>query len=457
MAGNQFARWMQRLAIDRTTSIAIAVRIWQAIASPLTMILLIFYFSDQERGLYWVFWSTLGFQVIAELGFQWVVLNVVSHEWSELSLDERRLPQGNARSQERLASIARLVVLWYISASALVMPLIWFVGFQQFSRSAPSNVSWLWPWTILSVISAVSLTVSACVSVLEGCNQVATIQRIRLLQVITGSLSVWILIVMGGGLWVAVAASAIQLMWELFLVLHLYGRFWQAMFSLTIAPQNRVSWSRELWPLQWNIALQSISHYFAYQTMVLVMQPHSLELAGRMGMTWQIVNACLLIGATWLQVRAPHFGILVAQQKFAELNEMFRRLLWVSFGALCGLLVLFVLAVGTANVVPGQLAGKVANAFLPTQTVAIFCIGAALVHLSRSMNLYLRAHKRDPMIWTNVGCNLLLWILIFGLGSQYGAGAAACAFTGTIACIQLPLSWYVWRQSRRRWQAQSLA
>ncbi len=362
---------MKRLELDATTSAAMAARIWQTCAGPLTMLLMVFCFTDQERGLYWAFLSTLGIQVFAELGFQWVILNVASHEWSQLAIDREGRPIGNERALARLASLSRLVLVWYATASIILVPLIWSIGYHIYSQKA--NVDqWLAPWTVLSLLSGMLLTVSACVSVLEGCNQVAAIQRVRLGQVISGNFVVWFLMLQGAGLWVAVAATGVQLVWELCLVGIVYRRFWKELLKIPLISQNRISWRTEIWPLQWNIAIQSISHYFAYQAIVLVMFHRSTVLGGQMGMTWQILNASLMIAATWLQVRAPYWGTLVAKREFTELDKRFRRVAIISSAVLIIVLGLFSLTVIAANALPMEFAQKIADGFLPSLSVAIF-------------------------------------------------------------------------------------
>ncbi|MGE3780450.1 MAG: hypothetical protein AB7F89_24895, partial [Pirellulaceae bacterium] len=302
-------QWLHRFEVDRAVSFALVARAWQFVASPITSLLIATFFSEETQGFYYTFWSLIGLQTFTDLGFQLVVIHVASHEWSELTLNAQRVPEGSPGALARLAGLLRLVLAWYCAAAALFIPLVAVAGYVFFSRGS-YPLPWVGPWLMLVVCAGASLCVSPLVAFLEGCNQVVTVHRYRLWQAITGNIAVWSLILLGAGLWVACAASLVQLAWELYLVGIVYRRFWSTLLAIP-ATGSGMAWTKDVWPLQWRVAVQSIFHYFGYQIFVPVMFVHSPKLAGQMGMTWTILTACQTVAFTWLQTRTPRLGMLI--------------------------------------------------------------------------------------------------------------------------------------------------
>ncbi len=166
-----------------------------------------------------------------------------------------------------------------------------------------------------------SLTLAPFIAMLEGCNQVAEVNRYRLVQAITGSIVVWCCLVGGANLWTPVFAVAVQFVWECLLVFGFYGRMFRQLLRTTPAG---LDWKKEIWPLQWRIGLQSAARYLAFfpliPTLFLWQSP---EIAGRAGMTWSVLNSLLLVAYAWIRTRAPEFGRLFADGKRVESNHAF--------------------------------------------------------------------------------------------------------------------------------------
>lgn len=443
--------WLKRLEIDRAVSFALAARIWQLLASPITAVLVAWYFSEEVLGYYFTFWSLIGLQTFAELGFQQVIIHIASHEWSKLHLDSPGSVQGDENSLSRLASLQKLALTWYSSAAIVFVPAVSLIGAVFFAQKT-TTISWLPPWVALVLLTGISLCITALIALLEGCNQVATVQRYRLFQAISGNLVVWTLILSGVELWVAVAASGVQLLWELYLVTVVYRQFWKSLRTAKMHDAAVMSWKRDVWPLQWRIALQSILHYFAYQLFVPVMfHYHSAEEAGRMGMTWTVLNACQSVAFIWVQMRLPQFGMLVARREFADLDRLFWRVSLVSLAVLFAGAIPFYGGVVLLNHIPSRIAQQFATRFLPPLPVLLLTVGVVLLHVPRCLSVYLRAHKQDPLVRVIVVGNIVMALAVFLLGSRYGALAAASGFVVVVAAIIVPPSVIVWNRCRRDW------
>ena len=88
----------------------------------------------------------------------------------------------------------------------------------------------------------------------------------------------------------------------------------------------RLDWQKDVWPMQWRLAVSWLSNYFSFYifTPVLFFFKGPV-VAGQMGMTWSIVNALSLISVVWIFARAPEYGILIAKKQYDKLDKLFYR------------------------------------------------------------------------------------------------------------------------------------
>ena len=192
--------------VDRAVFYGVLTSGFQLIFAPITMILIVLQLSPEIQGFYYTFMSLVALQSFLELGLSVVVLNVASHEWAHLSMDENGWIVGVSNALSRLVSLGRFVFKWYAIGSALFVVGVGIVGHLFLSQRAYQDIAWVGPWWTLVVLSGILLWCMPFNSLLEGCNQVKNIQKFRLSQLIMRNLVLWFTLITGGQLWVAVAA-----------------------------------------------------------------------------------------------------------------------------------------------------------------------------------------------------------------------------------------------------------
>lgn len=438
-------RLFMLLEIDRAVFYAILLRLWQLVAGAGTLVLMTQFFSKETQGYYYTFASLVAMQTFFELGLNIVVINICSHEWSRLELDETGAIRGEPRARSRLISLGRMLFRWYGAASGLFMVVAGAMGFYFLNKQPDVGVDWQSPWMVLAIASGLLLWTLPFNAMLEGCNQVATVNRFRLVQAIAANVAVWTVMMLGGGLWAAVAATTARLICDLYLLLFRYRRFFAPF--LRSPGEQLISWKAEVWPLQWRLAVGGVFSYFAFFLLTPVMiSYHGAVVAGQMGMTWTVVTAIQAAANAWVQTRAPRFGMLINEQNFGELDRVFRRV--TSFAALA-----MILAGGTfwllhfgLNAFEYRLAGRLLEP-LPTGLLLL----AALVQLlANSLVYYVRAHKQEPFLVASVISNCLVGLAIWRLGSWYGPTGAAVGLLAENALFTLPIHWLIWMQCRRQ-------
>src|SRR5271166_363256 len=113
--------WMRKvLGLDRAVGFTILARFWSSAAGLVTVALIARFLSLAEQGYYYTFGSLVAIQMIFELGFSFVILQMASHERAQLSISSEYQITGDAVAHARLASVIQKSVRWY-SIAALLM------------------------------------------------------------------------------------------------------------------------------------------------------------------------------------------------------------------------------------------------------------------------------------------------------------------------------------------------
>ena len=445
-------RWLNRLEVDRAVFYSVAARAWQFVAGPVTMLLIALYFTPELQGYFYTFASLLALQMFVELGLQVVIINVSSHEWAKLDLDSRGELTGDTAALSRLVSLGRWVAAWYAVASGIFVVGVGTAGAVFFWPKELPPEAWMPQWFALVGLTGLLLWTLPFVAILEGCNQVVTVNKFRFTQAIAGNLAVWTCIALGGGLWAAVASAAVKLAWEVILLCLRYRSFFRPFFA---APQGGlISWRREVWPLQWKLAIQGVFQYFAFFLFTPIMlQFHGAAVAGRMGMTWSILTALQAGAFAWVQTRTPLFGVLIAKRDYRELDRVFFRVSWISGALLAVAGLSFCVFVVALNHVPAPLAAKLAARLLPPLPTVVFTAAVVLYHIPQCQAPYLFAHKRNPLLAISIVANTLIGVAVCVLGSKYGPLGAGLGLLTIVAVLIVPTATTIWNACRRKWHA----
>ncbi len=438
-----FAR---RVEMDRAVLYAILARTWGFAAGPASALLIAAKFTPTIQGFYYTFGSILALQTFAELGIGFAITQFASHEWVKLRIGENKRIEGDPNSLSRLASLAQIAIKWYSIAAGIVIVGLSIGGYVFFSQSPTQNIGWKLPWISLCVLTGINLFTIAIWSLLEGCNQVSNVYFYRFFQGLCGSLAAWSAILLGADLW---TASIVSLVGLIYAGLFLRRNYWEFFKSfLLIKPEGpHLSWLTDILPFQWRIALSWVSGYFAFSLFTPVLfQYHGPVIAGQMGMTWSLYGALSSLGGAWLSPRVPQFGMMVAQKRYAEMDRLFWRLtIIVTSITILGATAIWLLVFGL-NYYDSFLARRI----LPPLPTALFLMTAIIHTASLPMSTYMRAHKKEPLIFLSVLGGILIGLSTWLLGKHFSAIGMAVGYL-TIYAMIFPIIVFVWQRCRIRW------
>ncbi len=439
-------KYSQLLGIDRAVFFAITGKIWSSCAGLITTLLIAVFFSQEMQGYYYTFMSVLAIQVFAELGLGTVLTYYASHEWANLALDQHGRVTGNADSLSRLSSLGRFALRWYMAAGATMTLVLVVAGFGFFADGGDRFFSWEAPWVALCVVTGLTICATPIWALLEGCNQVSNVYAYRLIQAVATGVAAWAAIYLGAGLWAASISGLAGLLAMMVTVGRRYSRFvWTVLLAHPKGP--RLNWRSDILPMQWRIALSWVSGYFTFSLFTPVLfHYHGPVIAGQMGMTWVFVGALMSVASSWIMPKAPGFGILIAQQRYAELDRMF----WQMTVVVLSVTIVGAVGIWTVVFLLNQLHHSFAIRLLPPAPTTYLLLATIIVSALLPMATYLRAHKKEPLLALSVTSGFLTGIAVVVLGRYYSAEGVAVGYLAVSATVT-PFVALIWHRRRAEW------
>jgi hypothetical protein len=443
--------WLHSVVgIDRAIGFTILARGWASLAGLVTVALIARFLSPAQQGYYYTFGSLIALQIVFELGFSVVILQMASHERAHLTISSSGLISGDAVTHARLASVLQKTIRWYTTAAVFMAAFLLTAGSHFFSANLHSSeiVSWRIPWYAAALAAALTFQLDPILSFMEGCGFVANVARLRLAQAVTGSILAWLVLAVHHGLFapamIMTGNASVASIW-------LFQKRRLLLSLLRHQPgEHKIHWTKEVWPFQWRIAVSWLCGYFIYQLYNPVLFAYKGAVAaGQMGMSLSIANALQSISISWINTKAAPFGGMIARKEYSALDTLFFRTLRQSL-AICSAEALL----GWAAVVYLNWAHiRFAQRLLSPTSLGILFIGTILTVLVFAEALYLRAHKQEKFMLPSVLGAILTACSTYFLGKYYGAFGMVSGNLIIGLFFGLPLGTYIFLRYRRIWHA----
>jgi len=441
--------WIRHvLGLDRAVGFTVLARFWASSAGIVTVALIARFLSPAEQGYYYTFGSLVAMQMVFELGFSFVILQLASHERAQLAISPDYDVTGNPVAHARLASVIQKSVRWYSVAALFFAATLLPAGLYFFSTHQHGQpVSWALPWCLDALIAVFNFQLDPILSFLEGCGYVANVARLRFAQSVTGSLLAWLVLISHHGLFapsmMLLGMASCSLIW-------IFSKR-KLVFGLLKHPcgTDRIGWRAEVWPFQWRIAGSWFCGYFIYWLFnpVLFAYRGPVE-AGRMGMSLSLTNAVMNIAVSWVSTKSAPFGSLVARKEYRQLDHTFFQALWQS----------------TAVSIAGGLTAWLATIFLNVENFRFAqrlldpsLIAMLMVYMITNVIVfaeayYLRAHKQEVFFVNSLVGAVTVTIFTLTFGRYYGAaGIVVSCCIGNV--LGLMWSTYKFQKYRKLWHA----
>jgi O-antigen/teichoic acid export membrane protein len=440
--------WIRHvLGLDRAVGFSVLARFWSSAAGLITVSLIARFLSSVEQGYYYTFGSLVALQIIFELGFSFVILQLASHERAKLSISLDHKISGDETAHARLASVVQKSVRWYSVAAVLMVATLLPAGLFFFSthQSAGSIVHWRFPWCFTALMAALNFQLDPLLSFLEGCGYVPEVARLRFFQSMIGSFLAWAALISHHGLF---APSMMLLGMASGSVIWLLGKRKLLLGLLRHkVGTDRIRWNQEVWPFQWRIAVSWLCGYFLFWIFnpVLFAFRGPVE-AGQMGMSLSLANAIQAIAVSWISTKSAPFGALIARKEYRLLDHTFfqalRQAVVVSVaGALCAW-------IGCIYLNAHHF--RFAQRLLDPISLGILLVYMAINVVIVSQAYYLRAHKQEVFFTNSLVGAVLVTASTFLFAHPYGAPGIVVS-TCLLNVFGLAWATYKFRKYRKLW------
>jgi hypothetical protein len=440
------------IGLDRAIAFTVLARGWSTVAGIATVLLIARFLTPAEQGYYYTFSSLVALQVVFELGFSFVILQLAAHERAHLHIQDDGSITGDQVAHSRLASVLQKAVHWYTAGALLMAAALLPAGFHFFlvHRQPGVPVSWQLPWIAAVLATTITFQIDPLFAFLEGCGRIHQVARMRFTQAVAGTLMAWTALCLHRGLFApAMIISGQAIAGCCFL-------FSQRRLLLPLLRHNTyghiVSWRREIWPFQWRIAISWLCGYFIFQLFnpVLFAYRGATE-AGRMGMSLTIVSALSAVALAWMNTKASPFGTLVARGEYGTLDRLFFRTLWQSALLLAAEAGLLMLGLGFVAYRFPHLAARI----LPLPVFGLLLATVLCNHVVFSEEIYLRAHKREPFLPVAIAVGVLTACDTLFMGKVWGAPGVTLGYFCTSGIFGLGFGTFIFMTKRRQWQQAS--
>jgi O-antigen/teichoic acid export membrane protein len=436
------------LGIDKAIAFTILARGWGSLTGLITVLLIARFLSPAEQGYYYTFGSLIALQIVFELGFSFVILQMASHERAHLTISSGGLISGNAVAHARLASVLQKTIRWYTTAAVILAAFLLAAGLYFFTvhQHVGEVVFWRIPWIAAALAASLTFQLDPLLSFMEGCGFVPNVARLRFAQAMTGSTLAWLALAAHHGLFapamIMAGNAGVASIW-------LFRRRSLLLPLLRHNPgEHRIHWMKEVWHFQWRIAVSWLCGYFIFQLFNPVLFAYKGAVAaGQMGMSLSLASALQSVSLSWISTKAAPFGAMISRKEYSALDSLFFRACRQSIG-ICAAGALFAwIAVVYLNWAHFRLAQRL----LPPVSLGLMLLGTILSIIVSAEAIYLRAHKQEKFLLNSVLGAFLVACSTYFLGKSYGALGMVSGNLAIGLLMGLPLGTYTFFKYRKIW------
>lgn len=427
---------VEKAGIDGAVLYTILGRGFQILSSVFTVFFIAKYLSGDEQGYYYTFGSILAIQVFFELGLNGIITQFVAHEAYHLSWDENGQLCGEERYKSRLSSLLHFCAKWYFVFALLIIAALVILGIFFFSKfnSIENDVNWKLPWVLLVLGTALNFLFAPVASFVEGLGKVKEMAQIRFVQQVVYPIIIWGGLIMGSKLFVSGTQYLINV--AILIAMVCFSPVLKMLKSIWISSgEDTISYMREIFPLQWKIALSWISGYFIFQLFNPVLfATGGAIVAGQMGMSMSALTAINALTLSWITTKVPKMSSYIAKRDFVNLDNLFRttyKQIIIIGTSLYLLFIVVIFIIQYFDIEPLDI--PIGDRFLPIFQLSLMVWSIWTMLPINCWATFLRCHKKEPLVVNSVVMGVLCCISTPLFGYKYGLNGICISF----ACLRV--------------------
>jgi hypothetical protein len=434
------------LGIDYHIGYGILFRVWAVLAGSVTIVLIPLYLTPIEQGFFFTFSALIAIQIFFELGFNHVLTLLSSQAKAHLKLSALNTLEGDDQWKYRINYLLQIATRWYLIMSTLLF-FVLAIGGYLFFKAGRSNegVEWEVVWMSISVFIPINLFLSSRLAIFEGLGEYGNISKLRLCQSIIGNTVQWALLASGAGL---AAALCVPLSCAALTSYWVIKKNISKNFSVKKSDLNNfestISYRRDIYPLQWRIAVSWASAYFIFNFVTpVVFAKHGEVEAGKIGLALSVFASLSSIGTSWVSAKITDFAQLVERYERGKLNTIFVQVTTRAFCCTLFLGAVFFIVLHF-SIIMGL---KISDRLPETEIMVALSIVTLVNVIIYSLSAYIRAHGVEPMTLNSV-ISAILIIMSFHLIGHLSPKIIIYSYCAVVVLVTLPWVLVLFRKYR---------
>ena len=305
-------------------------RIISFIKGPIVMFFILFYFSPQDQGYWYIFISFGIISVIIDFGFSIILTQEVGHVFAKY-LDNKKLP---VEFYSQVKTLGIHFIKFYIILLIIFCLYNLTVAFFYFDLY---KIEWL----LYSFLLCAQFLLTPFYHIYMGIDKVNEVQYSLFLGNLFGSIALLAALYVGLDFYSLCISVGVNILVTSFIFLKKSRLFWVNLFEAKSIVDD-VNKNR-LKSLQKDFAISWISGYFIFNTIVpFVGKAYGIEVAGQVGLIFNLASFILAISIVYSYNSIPYFNISIANKKLGAAKNKFIRTLYISTFLFLGLTLGFV-------------------------------------------------------------------------------------------------------------------
>ena len=403
-----------------------------------------------EQGYYFTFTSILAIQLFFELGLNNILNQYVAHEIVQTQFSNEKLT-GNKVAISRINSLLHFSIKIYAILSLCLLIILLLSGIFFFSYfSNNKGIEWKYPWILVSFTTTLYFLISPINAFLQGLGKVKEMAFMQFLQQSIAITSLICSLLLGAKLY----AGGIALFANILVcILFIHIKFRKTLKYIYKTPiTDRISYKKEIFPYQWKIAISWISSYFIFQLFNPVLfATEGAIIAGKMGITLSVLNAIMSLSDSWITTKIPLFSGLISKHNYTKLDSLFNLTLRQAFFVNLTILSIFLCILYIIDINNFSISGELLiKRFLPYTLIIMLMFTIILRQLYSGWAIYLRCHKKEPLLLQSVIMGGMCAISTFILGHMYGVMGLVIGYT-VLTIITTIWTYRVYTIKKKEW------
>lgn len=383
---------------------------WTVAKGPISVFFILNFLLPEEQGLWYTFISLGALKVFAELGFTSIITQFVSHEYANVQ-ENRKLIIGDYESVNRFFSLIRYSIKLYLIIVPLAISLMIIIGLFYFKSN---DLNTILAWCFYSLIGGISLLLSLFQSIYKGLDKVKLVQQNLFFGSLLLGIGNWLFLYLDFKIWALVLGNILGFITMIYHLYKIAPSFWQQVINHNNS--LKISWGKEILSLQWKYAISWASGYFIFSLIIPILYKYENPvLAGKYGITFTIISACVGISQAWVISKIPKFNMLVAKKELNELNKFFKTSFLHSI--LIQIAISFILLAAFALMDRFEIFD---NRFLDLKYIFLLLLIQIPIQTANFLAIYLRAFKKEPFIFYSIINAILIVLSLYILLPEYG-------------------------------------